>query len=229
VDESYPHTGMHTSHYSEHKAAAEARLDEYETTHQGGMTISRVRPGIVAQRDAGAAISRYGLPAYLPTRLLRVTPILPLDRGFVIPIVHADDVADGVLRIMRRRIGGAFNLAADEPLTRADVAAVLHARAVHTPAPVLRTVVDISWRLNLQPLSPGWIDMAFAAPLESSARAKAELDWRPRTSARDAFAEVVAGMVDDAGTASPVLRPNAAGRRLHRLITAGPISRRRVP
>ena len=179
VDEQFPHTGMPTSVYSTHKAEAEAQLDAYESTHSDGMTISRVRPGIVLQRDAGASLSRYGLPGYLPTRLLRTLPVLPLDRAFEVPVVHSDDLADAVARIVHRRAGGAFNVAAQTPLTRADVAAVLDARPVHVPAPVLRSAVAASWRLHLQPLSPGWLDLAFVVPLQDSTRARAELDWQP--------------------------------------------------
>lgn len=229
VDETYPHTGMPTSLYSEHKARAEQRLDDFERDSPDAMTIARVRPGIVLQRAAGAALSRYGLPAYLPARLLRALPLLPLDRRLAVPVVHSNDVADAVTRIITRRAGGAFNLAADEPMTRADVAAVLGARPVHLPAPVLHRVVDASWRLRLQPLSPGWLDLAFAVPLLDSARARRELGWVPRVSARDALAEAVEGIARNASTASPALRPRSALDRLRALVTAGPVSRRTRP
>ena len=110
VDERYPHTGAPSSLYSVHKAEAEAMLDDYEDAHPDGMVVTRMRPGFVLQRDAGAALSRYALPAYLPARLLRALPLLPLDRGFVAP-VRADDLADAYVRVIDRRVGGAFNLA----------------------------------------------------------------------------------------------------------------------
>lgn len=59
-----------TSQYSRGKAVAEHLLDSYEHEHPRGMTVTRVRPGIVLQRFAGAALSRYGLPAYFPAWLL---------------------------------------------------------------------------------------------------------------------------------------------------------------
>lgn len=229
VDEAYPHTGMRTSHYSEHKAAVEAQLDDYERDHPHGMAIARMRPGIVLQRTAGAAFSRYGVPAYFPTSLLPHVPVLPLDRRFAVPVVHSDDVADALVRVVDQKGTGAFNLAADEPMTRAVVAEVLQARAVHVPAPVLRAAVSASWRLRLQPLSPGWIDLAFAAPLLDSGRAKQELGWRPGVDARSALAEAVAGIAGNAGAASPPLRPRSVIDRVRKLAEAGPVSRRAQP
>ncbi len=227
VAEDYPHTGMPTSTYSAHKAAVEALLDAYERQQPGGMTITRLRPGLVMQRAAGAALSRYAVPAYLPARMLTALPLLPLSREFAAPVVHADDVADAVVRVLRRRAGGAFNLAAPAPLTRDDIAAALRARPVHVPAPALRAVVGASWRLHLQPLSPDWIDLAFAAPLESCARAAAELDWRSTTTPRQMIEEVVRGIADNAGTVSPALRPRNAAQRVAALARSGPVSSRR--
>ncbi len=227
VDEAYPHTGMPTSRYSTDKAAAESLLDRYERDHPDGMTITRIRPGIVLQRSAGAALTRYGLPAYFPARLLPYVPLLPLDRRFAVPVVHSDDVADALARVLDQRRGGAFNVAADEPLTRAVVADVLGARAVHVPAPVLRAVVAGSWRLQLQPLSPGWIDLAFAVPRQDCARARDELGWRPGTGPRDALTAAVEGMAGNVGTDSPALRPRSAADRLRALVSSGPVSRRK--
>jgi hypothetical protein len=40
------------------------------------------------------------MPAYLPAALLRHVPLLPLDRDFVVPLVHTDDVADALARAL---------------------------------------------------------------------------------------------------------------------------------
>ena len=227
VDESYPHTGMPTSQYSSDKADAEGVLDGYLRDHPDGMTITRIRPGIVMQRDAGAALDRYGLPAYFPVQLLRHLPVLPLDARFAIPVVHSDDVADALVRVLDQSRGGAFNLAADEPLTREIVADVLGARAMQMPATVLRALVARSWRFRLQPLSPGWIDLAFAVPLQDCTRAHHELGWRPRADPRLTLADAVAGMAGNVGTSSPALRRESLPHRLRTLVTRGPVSRRK--
>lgn len=227
VGESYPHTGMSTSEYSVDKAAAERLLDSYENEHPDGMTVTRIRPGIVLQRDAGAALTRYGLPAYFPTQVLKHLPLLPLDRSFAVPVVHSDDVADALVRVVDRGLGGAFNLAADQPLTRSIVADVLGARALQVPAPVLRAAVSGSWRLHLQPLSPGWIDLAFAAPLQDCTRAHQELGWRPTSNPRDALIDALAGITGNIGTDSPALRSQSLANRLLDAVRSGPVSHRK--
>ena len=91
------------------------------------MLISRLRPGFVVQPDAASALLRYGLPGYVPARVLTLLPILPLDRRLSIPLVHSDDLADGIARVIERRAGGAFNFAGEPPITRDDIAAALGA------------------------------------------------------------------------------------------------------
>jgi hypothetical protein len=89
--------------------------------------------------------------------------------------------------------------------------------------------VAASWKLHLQPLDPGWIDLAFSVPLLDTTRARTELDWTPRVTATEALADVVAGMRDEGSTGSPVLRPRSLLDQLGRLVRSGPITRRREP
>jgi UDP-glucose 4-epimerase len=214
VDESWPTEGIRSLAYSRHKVAAEHLLDEHERTHPGAPAVARMRPGLIGQRAAGSALLRYGLPPYVPAALLRHIPALPLDRGLVVPMVHANDVADAIARVLERRGTGPFNLAADPPVTRDVIAAALGARPIHVPRQVLRTAADVTWRLRLQPLDPGWLDLAFAVPLLDSGRARRELGWAPQVRADAALAEVLAGMADRAATASPVLRARSAAAEL---------------
>jgi UDP-glucose 4-epimerase len=229
VDESFPVTGVDGSVYSGHKAAAEADLDRWESEHAGELVLSRIRPGFVLQREAGAALFRYGLPGWLPGIALSLLPVLPLDRTFVIPAVHSDDVADAVARLVEHPVPGAFNLAADRRVTRDDVAAVLGARPVNMSPTILETVVQASWRARVQPLDAGWIRLAYAVPLLDSARAHRELGWRAEHDPVEALAEAVDGMRHGTGLGGPVLRPRSMLADLRRFASSGPISRRRQP
>ncbi len=229
VDESWPTRGIGSLAYSRHKVAAERILDEHERRHPDGTAVARMRPGLVLQRAAGSALLRYGMPAYVPAGLLRYLPLLPLDRRLVVPVVHADDVADAIVRVLERRATGAFNLAAEPPVDRDVIAAALGARPVHLPAPVLRTAAALAWRLRVQPLDPGWIDLAFAVPLLDTTRARTELGWTPAVPADAALREVLDGMVDHAGTTSPVLRRRTVRGELDDLVRGGPIGSRARP
>ncbi len=228
VDESWPTTGVPTSPYSRHKAAAERLLDELEVDAPD-VTVTRVRPGIIGQRAAGSALLRYGLPALVPAGLLRHVPVLPIDSGLVIPMVHADDVADAVSRVLDSRATGAFNLAAGPPVTAQDVADALGARLVHVPSAVVRAAVSASWHARVQPLDPGWIDMGYAVPLLDTTRARTELGWAPSTDAASVLAETLAGMQDTASTGTPVLRPRTVTGGLARALRRGPVSSRQAP
>ena len=227
VDETWPHDGVASSVYSCHKATAERLLDVHDAS--GVLPrVARVRPGFVVQRDAGSALLRYGLPGYLPAAVLRHLPVLPLDGRLTIPLVHADDVASAVVAVLRYQATGAFNVAAPPPVQRADIATALGAHPLQVPAALLRALVDVTWRLHLQGLDAGWVDLAFAVPLMSTARARAELGWEPAVDARDALAEVVDGMADATAGASPVLRARSVLGTLTDLLSRGRKSTREL-
>jgi UDP-glucose 4-epimerase len=228
VDEGYPTDGIPGSPYSAHKSAAERVLDAFEAEHPDTV-VTRIRPGIVGQRSAGSALLRYGLPALVPAVALRAVPVLPLDRRLAIPMVHADDVADAILRVLTLRAGGAFNLAAPTPITVAHLAAALGARHVQVPASVVRRAAELSWRAHLQPVDPGWIDMAYQVPLLDTARAESVLGWEARADAPEVLEEVVAGMRSRASDATAPLRRRTVAQSLVRSLVAGPVSRRREP
>lgn len=229
VTEDWPTGGIDTLAYSREKVAAERLLDEHELRHPDGTAVARLRPGLIVQRDAGSALLRYGVPAYVPAGVLRHIPLLPLDRELVVPLVHTDDVADAVARVLEQRATGAFNLAADPPVTRDLIADVLGARPVHLPRALLRTAADLAWRARLQPLDAGWIDLAFAVPLLDTTRARTELGWSPAVDARTALAEVLTGMSDAAATTSPALRRRSVGAELAALVRRGPVVKRLLP
>ncbi|GAA2877270.1 NAD-dependent epimerase/dehydratase family protein [Pseudonocardia halophobica] len=226
VDETWPTDGVPTSRYSRHKAAAERILDGAE----GALpTVTRLRPGIVGQRAAGSALLRYGVPGLVPARALAWLPVLPLDRRLAIPVVHADDVADAVARVLDRRAAGAFNLAVDPPLTAPDIARVLGAPLVHVPSAVLRPAMSAAWHLRLQQVDTGWLDMAFALPLIDSTRARTELGWSPTKDAVAVFREVVDGMRTAASGPTAVLRPRTVAGATRDALLHGHVGRRSRP
>lgn len=228
VDEGWPTTGIPASAYSRDKVAAERLLDQHERRATTPL-ISRVRPGLVGQRRAAAELLRYGAPPLLPRAALRAVPVLPLDRGLQVPVVHADDVADALLRLLRTPVAGAFNLAADAPVTTRDVAEALGARHVHVPFAALRRAADLSWRAHLQPLDAGWVALGQEVPLLDCTRARDELGWRPRRTAVQVLEEVVAGMRSGSAGSSPPLRPRSVASEVGALLRRGPVSRRRLP
>ncbi len=216
VDESWPTDGVTSSSYSRHKAAVERLLDELERRPDAPV-VTRLRPGLIFQRDAGSEIARFFFGPLVPKRIagLRRTPILPVPDCMVFQCMHADDVADAIWRILARRAVGAFNLAATPVITPRELAQVFRARRGTLAEAFLRRLVETTWRLRLQPTEPGWIDLVAAVPVMSTARAREELGWCARHDARAAIAELTEGIRRGAGTRSPVMapRPTMSARR----------------
>jgi UDP-glucose 4-epimerase len=229
VDESWSTAGIPTSPYSRTKSQAEAMLDDYERTTADGVAVARLRPGFIVQRDAAEGLRRYTLPAYVDPRWLRLLPVLLLDRSLTIPMIHSDDVADACARVIERRATGAFNLSAEPPIRRDDIAHVLGAKPIHVPSGLLRPIVQASWLARLQPIDQGWLDMAFSVPLLSTARARDVLGWTPQHDALQALADVIDGFTHHNDAPSPVLKSRSFVDSVRRDVSDGPITTRRVP
>lgn len=60
-------------------------------------------------------------------------------------MVHADDVADVIVRVLDAQAQGAFNLAAPPAITAGDIALAVGSRLVHVPAAALRAAVSLTW------------------------------------------------------------------------------------
>jgi nucleoside-diphosphate-sugar epimerase len=210
VDESWPADGMAGSHYSRHKAEQEKILDRFAES-EPGIAVARLRPGLIFQSQAGSEVGRYFLGRVIPRLLpgkLRV-PLLPAPDNLIFQAVHADDVAEAYWRAVDQRASGAFNIAAEPVLTPQELARILGARRIlPVPMGLLHAVVDIAWRLRLQPTDSGWVEMAAGAPIMDTSRARRILGWEAKTSAVDAVKEVLEGMGKGKGVSpSPLLRP----------------------
>lgn len=210
VDEGWPTGGIAGSVYSRQKAAAERLLDDVEASG-ASLGVTRVRPALVMQRDAGAEIARYFGGPQLPRAAVRrlTPPLLPLPPQLLTQVVHAYDLAEAFRLAVHARLPGGVNVAGEPVLGPDDLARALGARrSVPARAGALRALVHVSWALHLQPADPGWFDMGLWTPLMDTSRARAELGWAPRHDAAQAMTDLVTGVRDTAGVAgSPPLRP----------------------
>lgn len=212
VDESHPRQGLIGSIYSQHKAEAEHLLDTFEAEHPERRVV-RVRPGVVLQADAASELARYFLGPFVPQSLIRL-PLLQvvpdIDR-LALQVVHASDLAAAYVQTCVRPVTGAFNIATEPVLDPATLAAILGARRLPLRAGLARGLVDLTWRLHLQPTDPGWVDLGRLSPLLDTTRARTELDWTPQVDAAQALLETVEAFRTGRGGPTPVLRPRASG------------------
>lgn len=209
-DESWPTDGTADgSHYAVDKAAQERLLDDAETAHPS-LLITRLRPALVFHAAAGAEILRYFLGALVPGRALRpgALPVLPVPAGLRLQVVHAADLADAYRRVIMERPGGAFNIASEPVLRGPELAEVVSGgRFVEVPPSALRPLLSLAWRSRAIAADPGWLDLAMAAPLLDTDRARQDLGWVPRVSTDSALAELLDGIAEGSGAGSPPMRP----------------------
>ena len=158
------------------------------------------RPCIVAGPDARTmlhAIPYFKLGESMPgavTRLLSsmpaLRPVIP-DPGTPFQLVHEDDVARAFMAGVRG-VGqpGPYNLAAGGALTFSDVADALGWYSVPVPRLAVEATAEVVTRLPLLPASVGWIHSVRKPVLMKTDRARKELRWRPKHTAKATLQEM---------------------------------------
>lgn len=206
VDESWPTNGASSAAYAREKAYVERLLDRAEGTVPA---IARVRPAFVFQRRSSSEQRRIFAGPLLPQRLVRpgLVPVLPVPKSLRLQAVHAGDVADGVVRILRTGAEGPFNLCADDVLWPEGLAGLFDARPLRVPTGAVRAVLSAAWRTRAAPVPPELFDALVRLPVMSNARARQELGWQPTRSAFEVLQEFLAGLAAGAGHGTAPLAP----------------------
>lgn len=223
VDESWPVGGIPTAYYGRQKAEVERRLDRFER-EAPDVRVVRMRQALTFKREAATGIRRLFAGPFLPNILARpgLINLIPEIENLRGQVVHSYDVGEAYrLAILDDGAHGAFNLAAEPVLDAREVGRILNARTVPLPAGLARAGADISWRLHLQPVSAGWLDMALSIPVMDTGRAREELGWAPQYSAGDTLLDLLEGLKTGAGLDTPPLSPKTGGPLRVREILTG--------
>jgi UDP-glucose 4-epimerase len=221
VDESWPRDGIPTSYYARHKAEVERRLDRFEAANSD-IRVVRIRPGLVFKREAAQGIRRLFGGPFVPTLLVRpsLINVIPEMEDLRGQVVHSYDVGEAFRQAVVRDVRGAFNVAAEPVLDAHEVGRILGARPLPISARAARTGVELAWRLRLQPITPGWLDMALNVPIMDTMRARTELGWSPQRSAEDALLDLLEGLRTGADFPTPPLSKETGGPfRIREILT----------
>jgi UDP-glucose 4-epimerase len=215
-DESFPTTGVDSSHYSVDKVAQEKILDDFAAAHPE-IVVTRLRSAFTFQGDAASEIQRYFVGGALPLQALKMgrLPAVTLPKGLLMQGIHADDAGRAYAAAVLKQLPGAFNIAADDIIGPQDLADIVdHGRFMLIPAAVFRGALITAHKSGLVPADVGWLDMAMNLPLMDSTRARTELGWEPRVSAVEAFRELFEAMIEGQGLPSPPLVPRKKDERI---------------
>lgn len=222
VDESWGTHALPVAGYGREKSYVERILDTFERDHPDTRVV-RLRPGFIFKRSSAEAQRRLFAGPFLPNALVRrsLIPVVPDLPGMRFQALHSHDAGEAYRLAITRDVRGPFNIAAEPVVDAASLGEALGARPVPLPKWAARMTLDALWRLHLVPASPYLLDLALSLPLMDTRRARDELGWEPTVGALDALDEVIDGMREGAGGATPPLARQTGGRGRRREVLTG--------
>ena len=158
--------------YNDAKFRVEAFLDHFEDEHPE-LVVTRLRMASALGAGHEGAIAKALARGYIP-----YTSNVPW------PIVWDEDVADGLVKAFEKRAAGAFNLAADEPMSAPQLAKATGMSALWIPRWFGVCVASLAIFLASLGLGhstdPAWFKYSDAVLILSSEKARKELGWKRR-------------------------------------------------
>jgi len=199
LTEEIPPRGSPEHPYSHQKAEVERVLGEVLLRHPKTVAYA-FRPCIVAGPEARTMLEEipyYRLSDAMPDAVARLLGSLPVlkpvipDPGTRFQLVHEDDVASAFAAGVRG-LGepGPYNLAGSGTLTMSDVADALGWYSVPVPKPLVDATAEVATRLPLMPDAVAWIHSLRKPVLMKTDRARKQLRWRPKHTARATLKEM---------------------------------------
>jgi UDP-glucose 4-epimerase len=204
LTEGVPARGSDGFYYSRQKAELEDVLSDLLADSEVEAYV--FRPCIVAGPRATMLVEqtvesvRVGDPLPLVrkgiARVPLVKPLLP-DPGTPFQLVHHDDVARAMAAaICSDGPPGVYNLAGEGEIRVRDLARALGWRWVPVPRPAVSLGTVAARRLSFASAKLEWAVAADTPVLMDTAKAHADLAWKPRHDAQETLAETVAGARD---------------------------------
>lgn len=214
VDEQWPTHSMPVAAYGREKAYMERYLDTFESENDS-IRLVRIRPCFVFKRESASEQRRIFAGPLVPRPLARPgrLPVLFLPSGLRFQAVHSSDVGEAIRLAVLGSQRGSFNIAADPIIDRSVLGEIFGARTVEVPVRPLRALHGAAWRLRVVPAEGGLLELLLNLPTLDPTRAQKDLGWTPRHTGVDALREMLDGLADGAGMATPPLAPDVASAR----------------
>jgi nucleoside-diphosphate-sugar epimerase len=197
MTEDWPTRPAHRLFYAQEKAELEHLLQKEAADHPE-TELYLLRPpivlgphavgGKVSVPEALAPLARAfdGRPRRLPVPLPAIVPDIPIQ------FIHEDDVGRALLQcVVAAGPAGAYNIAADDVLSSVDVARELGVLPLRVPGAPAHAAARLVSRLPLLPSIAQWVESVSHPAIMDTTRAKTELDWTPRLTAREALRDAL--------------------------------------
>ena len=183
--------------YAQEKAELENLLREEAAAHPE-LELYLLRPPIVLGPDAiGGKFDLPGILAPLGHALrvgLRRVPVPMAVPQIPLQLIHQDDVGEALRQcVVAAGPPGAYNIAADEVVTIADVARELGITPIPVPAAPVQAAARLVAQVPFLPSVAQWVEAASHPAIMDTSRAKAELGWAPKVSALEAVRDSIPG------------------------------------
>ena len=193
LTEDIPPRGSPEHPYSHQKAEVERVLGEVLLRKRKTVAYA-FRPCVVAGPRAQTLLEEipyYKLSEAMPEPVVRLLELMPAlkpvipDPGTRFQLVHEDDVASAFLAaVAAKGEPGPYNLAGGGTLTATDLADALGWYSVPVPSAAIEAIAEVASRLPLTPDSVAWLHSLRKPVLMKTDRARSQLGWRPKYTAR---------------------------------------------
>ncbi len=183
--------------YAQEKAEIERLLAAEQETHPA-LDLFVLRPSIVIGPHTIGGKDVLPGPLAPVGRLLAqalgrvpVPPLPALAPAHPVQLVHEEDVGRALVRcVVGGGPPGAYNIASDDLLTVAEIARELGLLAISAPAGPAQAAARLVARLPLPPTLE-WIEAASHPAVMDTTKARQELGWAPRWTARRALRDTI--------------------------------------
>jgi nucleoside-diphosphate-sugar epimerase len=177
--------------YAQEKAELEGLLREEAEVHPE-LALYLLRPPIVLGPDAiGGKADLPGFLAPIGAALragLRKVPVPAVVPDLPLQLIHQDDVGEALRRcVVAEGPPGAYNIAADDVVSIADVARELGVVPVTVPGAPVQAAARVLAQLPFLPSVAQWVETASHPAIMDTTRARTELGWAPAYTAVEAL------------------------------------------
>lgn len=200
LTEEIPARGSPEHPYSQQKAEVEQLLEEVLRRRRKTVAYA-FRPCIVAGPGARTLLEEipyYRLSDAMPDAVKSLLASMPIlkpvipDPGTRFQLVHEDDVASAfVAGVAGKGEPGPYNLAGRGTLTASDIADALGWYSIPVPSVAVDAAAEVASRLPMMPAAVAWLHSVRKPVLMKTDRARKQLGWRPKHTARGTLKQMV--------------------------------------